>query len=71
MGGILNLTSSGLAYHIQFNGSDHDSFNQTDTPIQGDAALAGSLEASNVLTASRLEATGSLPDSYAEAGVYC
>ena len=71
VGGVLNLTSGGLANHLQFNGSDRVTFNQTNTTIQGDAAVAGSLAVNNVLTASRLEATGSLPNSYPTAGVDC
>ena len=61
VGGVLNLTSTGLANHVQFKGRARVSFNQTDTRIQGDAAVAGSLAVSNTLTASRLEATGGCP----------
>ena len=44
---------------------------QTGTTVQGGAAVAGGLAVSSVLSASRLEATGSLLNSYPEAGVYC
>ena len=71
MCGALNLTSSGLASHAKSNGSDRITFNQTNTTIQGDAAVAGSLAVTNVLTASKLEAARSLPNSYPTAGVYC
>ena len=33
---ILNLTTSGLANHIQFNGSDRLALNQTNTTLHGD-----------------------------------
>ena len=66
-----DLTSNGLATHVKFNGSDRITFNQTSTSIQGGATVAGSLAVSNVLTAPRLEATGSLPNAYATAGVCC
>ena len=65
------MTSSGLATHVKFNGSDRINLNQTNTTIQGDAAVAGSLAVSNVLSASRLEATGSLLNSHPDAGVFC
>ena len=65
VGGALNLTTA--ANHIQCNGADRISFIQDITPL----ACAGSLTVSNVLTASRLEATGTLPNSYPTAGVYC
>ena len=66
----INIQMSGLASHISVNDVSRITFNQTNTSIQGAAVVAGNLAVSNVLTASRIEATGSLPTSYATAGVY-
>ena len=60
----INIQMSGLASHISVNDVSRITFNQTNTSIQGPAVVAGNLAVSNVLTASRIEATGSLPNSY-------
>ena len=38
--GILNLTTTGLANHIQFNGADRVTLNQTNTTLHGNVVSA-------------------------------
>ena len=52
---VLNLTTTGLASHIQQNGSERITFNQTNSVLHGDFSATGTLSSSDLLLSGGLK----------------